>query len=186
MMDAVKLAVVGVVLLLLGGIAIALGVLPAQDALAIADRVWPILLFVVAVTIVAELAAAAGVFDVAAFALARLGRGRTWALWGLVVFLALAARHLAAGGRVLIEHHPLDWAETAEPTRPTPGATVGMVDVVRDPPFVAAVSVYDVGGRIVRQPFTARVLSNPELDDALASRRARGARPSRPAVLRGR
>ncbi len=91
MMDAVKLAVVGVVLLLLGGIAIALGVLPAQDALAIADRVWPILLFVVAVTIVAELAAAAGVFDVAAFALARLGRGRTWALWGLVVLLAIAA-----------------------------------------------------------------------------------------------
>jgi hypothetical protein len=83
-------------------------------------------------------------------------------------FITLAAQRLATGGRVLIEHHPIDWAETAEPTRPTPGATLGMVDVRRDPPFVSAVSVYDVGGRIVRQPFTARVLSERELDAALA------------------
>ncbi len=38
-----------------------------------------------------------------------------------------------------------------------------MVNVKRDPPFVSAVSVYDVGGREVRQPFTARVLSDAEL-----------------------
>lgn len=82
-------------------------------------------------------------------------------------FLALAARHVARRGRLLLEHHPIDWAETAEPTRPTPGASLGMVDVRRDPPFVSAVSVYDVGGRIVRQPFTARVLSEAELDDLL-------------------
>jgi hypothetical protein len=82
-------------------------------------------------------------------------------------FLALGERHLVAGGRLLLEHHPMDWAETAEPTRPTPGATLGMVEVRRHPPFVSAVSVYDVGGRIVRQPFTARVLSDAELDDAL-------------------
>lgn len=90
-MDAVKLALVGVILLLLGGVAILTGVLPVTDAVQIADRVWPILLFVVAVTIVAELAAVAGVFDVAAFALARLGGGRTWALWALVVILAVTA-----------------------------------------------------------------------------------------------
>lgn len=92
-------------------------------------------------------------------------------------FVALAGRHLAPGGRLLVEHHPLDWAQNAEPTRPTPGATVGMVEVRRDPPFVSAVSVYDVGGRIVRQPFTAIVLSEAELDAALADvglvRRAR-------------
>jgi hypothetical protein len=82
-------------------------------------------------------------------------------------FLALAARHLAPGGRLLVEHHPIDWAATAEATRPTPGAALGMVDVVREPPFVSAVSVYDVGGRVVRQPFTARVLSELELDTAL-------------------
>lgn len=83
-------------------------------------------------------------------------------------FLALAARHLAPGARLFVEHHPLDWAETAEPTRPTPGATLGMVEVRRHPPFVSAVSVYDAGGRVVRQPFTARVLSDADLDDALA------------------
>ena len=89
MMDAVKLAVIGAVLLLLGGAAVALGVLPASDALAVADRVWPILLFVVAVTIVAELAASAGVFDVVAAWLARLARGRTIVLWLAVVGLAV-------------------------------------------------------------------------------------------------
>ncbi len=85
-----KIALVGGALLLLGGIAILVGALPLADALAVAERVWPILLFVVAITIVAELAASAGVFDVAAFALARLGRGRTWVLWALVVVLAVA------------------------------------------------------------------------------------------------
>lgn len=90
-MDAVKLAVVGVVLLVLGGAAVAFGVLPVADALAIGERVWPILVFVVAVTIVAELAATAGVFDVAASWLARIARGRTLVLWLLVVALATAA-----------------------------------------------------------------------------------------------
>ena len=90
-MDDVRLAIVGAVLLAAGAIAVATGVLPPQDALAIFERVWPILLFVVAVTVVAELAAIAGVFDVAAAGLARLGRGRTWLLWVLVVVLATAA-----------------------------------------------------------------------------------------------
>jgi arsenical pump membrane protein len=53
MMDAVMLAVIGAVLLLLGGAAVVFGVLPLDAALEIGDRVWPILLFVVAVTIVA-------------------------------------------------------------------------------------------------------------------------------------
>lgn len=83
-------------------------------------------------------------------------------------FLGAARRHLAGAGEFLVEHHPIDWAETAEATRATPGAEVGMRDVQRDPPFVSAVSVYDVGGRVVRQPFTARVLSEAELDTALA------------------
>ena len=88
-------------------------------------------------------------------------------------FLDLAARHLAAGGRLLVEHHPIDWAETAEPTRPTPGGSLGgsqlgMVDVQRRPPFVSAVSVYDVDGQLVRQPFTARVLLEAELGAELA------------------
>lgn len=88
-MDAVKLALVGVVLLLAGGAAVASGVLPADEAGAIAERVWPILLFVVAVTIVAELSATAGVFDVVAARLARWSRGRIVALWLLIVGFAV-------------------------------------------------------------------------------------------------
>ena len=83
-------------------------------------------------------------------------------------FLALAARHVAPRGRLLVEHHPVDWAETAEPTPPAPGAALAMVDVRRHAPFVSAVSVYQVGGRIERSPFTARVLSEADLDEALA------------------
>jgi hypothetical protein len=83
-------------------------------------------------------------------------------------FLDLAARHVAADGVVIVEHHPVDWAETADAVEPTPGSAVGMEAVRREPPFVSAVSVFDVGGRIVRQPFTARVLSERELADVLA------------------
>lgn len=83
--------------------------------------------------------------------------------------LGLAQRHLAAGGRLLIEHHPFDWATTAADVRATPGGELGMVDVRRDPPFVSAVSVFDIGGRVVRQPFTARVLSEAELRAACAA-----------------
>ena len=77
--------------------------------------------------------------------------------------LGIAARHLADDGVAVIEHHPIDWAETAAEVEPTPGSAVGMEDVRRAPPFVSAVSVYDFGGRNWRQPFTARVLSDPEL-----------------------
>jgi hypothetical protein len=78
-------------------------------------------------------------------------------------FLRLVGRHLADGGVALVEHHPIDWAETAEEVRLTPGSGVGMEDVRRDPPFVSAVSTFDVGGRFVRQPFTSRVLDEAEL-----------------------
>jgi hypothetical protein len=83
-------------------------------------------------------------------------------------FLRLARRHLAARGRLLIEHHPIDWAETAAETRAMPGESQpGMVDVRRHPPFVSATSIYDVGGRVERRPFTARVLSEGELSSEL-------------------
>lgn len=81
----------------------------------------------------------------------------------------LAARHVAREGLLVLEHHPLDWAETAGDVEPTPGSSVGMESVRRDPPFVSAVSVYDVGGRMARQPFTARVLSEAELEAVLMS-----------------
>ncbi len=83
-----RTAIVGAVLLVLGGIAVATGLLPVTEAVELWDRVWPILLFVVAITVVTELAAEAGVFTVLAQQTARWGRGRAWVLWLLVVVVA--------------------------------------------------------------------------------------------------
>lgn len=83
-------------------------------------------------------------------------------------FLAAARRHLVGDCDVFVEHHPIDWASTAAEVRATPGGSqLGMTDVRRDPPWVSAVSVYDIGGRTFQQPFTARVLSEAELDAEL-------------------
>ena len=46
----------------------------------LAIRVGPVLIFLVAITVVAEIADAAGVFDVAGHWAARAGHGRTWLL----------------------------------------------------------------------------------------------------------
>jgi arsenical pump membrane protein len=67
---------------------VATGILPWHHAADVLHRVAPILLFLAAVTVVAELADAAGVFDVAANVAAGLGRGRVIVLWLLVVALA--------------------------------------------------------------------------------------------------
>ncbi|KHK96388.1 arsenic transporter [Microbacterium mangrovi] len=83
--------VIGAVLLALGFVAILTGVMPVADAVALWNRVWPILLFVAAITVVTELAAVAGVFTVLAQATARWGRGRAWLLWLLVAVVAAAS-----------------------------------------------------------------------------------------------
>ncbi|WP_133542433.1 SLC13 family permease [Microbacterium sp. BK668] len=88
-MEDVPIAVIGAVLLLLSAGAVAAGIMPMSEVLAIADRVWPILLFVLAITVVAELAALAGVFDLASAFLARTSRRRVGVLWLLVVGLAI-------------------------------------------------------------------------------------------------
>jgi arsenical pump membrane protein len=54
----------------------------------LATRVGPVLIFLVAITVVAEIADAAGVFDVAGHWAARAGRGHTWLLWLLIVGLS--------------------------------------------------------------------------------------------------
>ena len=83
------LALLGVFLLLLGGVAILTGTLPLTDLAALADRVAPILLFVVAMTIVTELCSDAGVFRFIARRLRRWGLGSAWWLWLLVCILAV-------------------------------------------------------------------------------------------------
>lgn len=84
-------AILGAALLVLGAVLIATGVLPVLDALAVAERVWPILLFVVAITVVTELAAEAELFRIVAERAARWGRGRSWLLWLFVVLIAVAS-----------------------------------------------------------------------------------------------
>lgn len=54
----------------------------------LALRVGPVLVFLVAITVVAEIADAAGVFDIAGHWAARIGSGRTWLLWLLIVVLS--------------------------------------------------------------------------------------------------
>lgn len=81
-------AVVGAALLVIGAVTVLTGVLPTSEVMAVAERVWPVLLFVVMVTVVTELAAEAGLFTVVASRLARWGLDRAWLLWLLVVALA--------------------------------------------------------------------------------------------------
>jgi Na+/H+ antiporter NhaD/arsenite permease-like protein len=81
-------ALVGGVLLFLGIDAIVYGIVPPSEVAVLWDRVWPILLFVIAITVVTELAARAGLFRALAEQAARWGRGRAWVLWLLVVVFA--------------------------------------------------------------------------------------------------
>ncbi|GIG19836.1 arsenic transport integral membrane protein ArsB [Cellulomonas chitinilytica] len=69
-------------------VVVATGALPADDARALAERTVPILVFLAALTVVAEMCAGAGVFTAAAELAALVGRGRRAALWLLVVLLA--------------------------------------------------------------------------------------------------
>ncbi|WP_424466027.1 SLC13 family permease [Pseudoclavibacter helvolus] len=80
-----------VVLVVAAVVVAATGVLPAPELLELGERVLPVLAFVVAITIVAELASEAGVFSVLADRLAKLGRGRLWLLWLFVLVLAIVS-----------------------------------------------------------------------------------------------
>jgi arsenical pump membrane protein len=78
-------------LLALGLIFLATGLLPVGGALgakATWDRIWPILIFLATVLVLAELTTVAGVFDVVARRLAILARGRFLALFVLCVAFA--------------------------------------------------------------------------------------------------
>ncbi|WP_028046566.1 SLC13 family permease [Cellulomonas sp. URHE0023] len=67
------------------------GWLPRDDAQELAERTVPILVFVAGLTVVAEMCAGAGLFEQAAGLAARLARNRRWALWALVVLLAIVS-----------------------------------------------------------------------------------------------
>ncbi|GAA2226476.1 SLC13 family permease [Herbiconiux moechotypicola] len=84
-------ALLTVALLLAAAAVVLTGILPAPEFGALLTRVAPVLAFVVAITVVAELASAAGVFTSLAERLARWGRGRVWVLWMLVLALAVVS-----------------------------------------------------------------------------------------------
>jgi arsenical pump membrane protein len=67
------------------------GTLSPDGALDVLVRLWPVLLFLVAVTVLAELADLSGLFDVTARELAHWGGGRAWRLWLLMAALATVA-----------------------------------------------------------------------------------------------
>ncbi|MDO9397950.1 MAG: ArsB/NhaD family transporter [Herbiconiux sp.] len=76
-------------LLAAAAVVVATGTLPWSDFTALITRVAPVLAFVVAITVVAELASAAGVFTALAERMAGWGRGRVVLLWLLVLALAV-------------------------------------------------------------------------------------------------
>ncbi|MFB2598876.1 SLC13 family permease [Herbiconiux sp. P17] len=76
-------------LLVAAVVAVVSGALLWPDFEELARRVVPVLGFVVAITVVAELASAAGVFTALAERLAGWGRGRIWLLWLFVIALAV-------------------------------------------------------------------------------------------------
>lgn len=69
-------------------LAIATGWLPREDALALAERTGPVLVFVVAITAYAELCAVSGLFDAAAGLAVRAAAGSRAVLWLCVAALA--------------------------------------------------------------------------------------------------
>ncbi|MGG5170887.1 SLC13 family permease [Pseudarthrobacter sp. J1738] len=77
-----------VLFLVLGLLCLVTGLLPAKSASELADRTVPVLTFVVAMTIVTELADDAGLFRWASSRMARLGRHSVVRLWLLSIGLA--------------------------------------------------------------------------------------------------
>lgn len=61
------------------------------EVTALAGRLLPVAVFLVAITVTAEVAERAGVFDVAGHHVAHLGRHRTWLVWLLFAGLAVAS-----------------------------------------------------------------------------------------------
>src|SRR6266487_5648542 len=81
---------IAIALFVLGWTAVGTGLLPAHDARATITRILPLLVFLGSVVVLARLDSEAQLFDVLAFRLTALGRGRTWVLFPLCVLFAAA------------------------------------------------------------------------------------------------
>ncbi len=82
------LDMLAVALVALGALAVAAGLLPTAAARATGERILPLLIFLGAVIILAELAGEAGVFNVIASRVTILAKGRTSALFVLSILFA--------------------------------------------------------------------------------------------------
>jgi SAM-dependent methyltransferase len=80
--------------------------------------------------------------------------------------LAACARHVAHGGRVLLERMPPEW-QPPEGTREAGGVKIRLRNFERAGERFSAVMEYEAGGERWTQPFAARLLSDDALDKAL-------------------
>ncbi|MHA7279283.1 SLC13 family permease [Arthrobacter sp. MDT2-2] len=78
------------ILPVLAALCVGTGGLPGSDLAELWARIWPILLFVAAMTVATDLLFAAGVFEKIIAASARAAGGRTLVLWLVTVLLAVA------------------------------------------------------------------------------------------------
>ncbi|MET8993945.1 class I SAM-dependent methyltransferase [Amycolatopsis sp. NPDC004169] len=85
--------------------------------------------------------------------------------------LAAASRHLAPGGRLIVQWHPPEWFDRVESGQGGRLGEVGveLTDVVRDGDLLSATVRYAARGRRWHQEFTCRRLDFKDLGDLLTS-----------------
>ncbi len=84
----------------------------------------------------------------------------------LAAVLAACARHVAGDGQVLLERMPPEW-EPRQGASEVGGVRISMSDAVRDGDLVSAVMRYEAGTEQWSHAFTARLISDRDVDHAL-------------------
>ena len=84
----------------------------------------------------------------------------------LAAVLATCSRHVAPGGRVLLERTPPEWEPKLE-AREAGGVRMTLREVVREGSLVSAVMEYEAAGERWTHAYRARLISDEEVDAAL-------------------
>jgi SAM-dependent methyltransferase len=85
----------------------------------------------------------------------------------LAAVLATCSRHVAPDGQVLLERTPPEWEPKLE-TREAGGVRMTLREVVREGSLVSAVMEYEAAGKRWTHAYRARLISDEEVDAALA------------------
>ncbi len=85
----------------------------------------------------------------------------------LAAVLGACARHVATDGQVLLERTPPEW-EPKLATREAGGVRMTLREVVREGNLVSAVMEYEAGDERWTHAYRARLISDDEVDAALA------------------